>query len=268
MVASNIRRSLSSSLKMFKTALRSPIKSRSTLYKAIKSLKPVARQLLLSGYIFVMQLPMPFVVYLGTGGNYSFLKLAHKGSYGNSPFSLEDAAECMASSLGPSVEECRTQTYDGEGYPASVVKERALGNFQHMARYYREKAATSRWQKSIETIADLHSISGGNELHRASSGAGLFDDGLTGVLKAHSTIIWGKADIALDPQICLNGFSDYLVRNSQVVELPRSGHFTPLERESCAALTRAVEWAAGGEKEDIGAAIQRDYPDAIVTVRK
>ncbi|KAE8161053.1 putative capsule-associated protein CAP1 [Aspergillus tamarii] len=265
MVASNVRRSLSSSLKMFKTALRSPVKSRSTLCKAIKSLKPVARQLLLSGYIFVMQLPMPFVVYLGTGGNYSFLKLAHKGSYGNSPFSPEDAAECMASSLGPSVEECRTQTSDGEGYPASVVKERVLGNFQHMARYYREKAATSRWQKSIETIADLHSISGGNELHRASSGAGLFDDGPTGVLKAHSTIIWGKADIALDPQMCLNGLSDYLVRNSQVVELPRSGHFTPLERESCAALIRAVAWAAGGEQEDIGAAIQRVYPDAVVT---
>ncbi|KAE8383642.1 putative capsule-associated protein CAP1 [Aspergillus bertholletiae] len=265
MVASNISRLLSSSLKMFKTGLRSPIKSRSTLCKAIKSLKPVARQLLLSGYIFSMQLPMPFVVYLGTGGNYSFLKLAHKRSHGDSPFGLKDAAECMASSLGPSTEECSTQTSDGEGYPASVVKERVLGNFQHMARYYREKAATSRWQKSIETIADLHSIAGGNELHRTSSGAGLFDDGPTGVLKAHSTIIWGKTDIALDPQICLNGFSDYLVRNSQVVELPRSGHFTPLERESCAALTRAVDWAVGGEQEDIGTAIQRDYPDAVVT---
>ncbi|KAE8351797.1 putative capsule-associated protein CAP1 [Aspergillus coremiiformis] len=265
MVASNIHRSLSSSLKMFKTSLHSPIQSRSTFFKAIRSLKPVLHQLLLSGYVFAMQLPMPFVEYLGTGGNYSFLKLAHKSSNGNSPFTLEDAAECMASTLGPSVEECKTHTSDGEGYPASVAKERALSNFQHMARYYRENAAISRWQKSIETIADLHSISAGKELHRASSGAGLFDDGPTGVLKANSTIVWGKADIALDPQICLNGISDYLVRNSQVVELPRSGHFTPLERESCAALTRAVEWAAGGEQEDIGAVIQRDYPDAVVT---
>jgi pimeloyl-ACP methyl ester carboxylesterase len=254
---------------MIKTSLRSPIKSRSTLFKAFNSLRPVLRQLGLSGYIFTMQLPMVLVEYLGTGGNYSFLKLTHKKSYGENPkFTVEDASECMASSLGPSVEECKTRTFDGEGYPDSVAKDRALSNFQHMARYYREKAATSRWQKSIETIADLHSIAGGNELHRASSGAGLFDDGPTGVLKASSTIIWGKADIALDPQMCLNGFSDYLVRNSQVVELPRSGHFTPVERESCVALTKTVEWTAAGEKEDIGAVIQRDYPDAVVTVRK
>ncbi|KAE8146427.1 putative capsule-associated protein CAP1 [Aspergillus avenaceus] len=263
LVASNISRLLSSSFKMIKTSLRSPIQFRLTLVKALVSLKPVMRQLGLSGYIFIMQLPIGLVELFGTGGNFSVLRMIHKASYRTTPSTAQDMAECMASSLGPSFEECKTRTADGQGYPASVEKERALSNFKHMASYYREGAAISRWHKSIETIADLHAISRGNELHRASSGAGLFDDGPTGVLKADSTILWGKADLALDAQICLSGISDYLVRNSQVVELLQSGHFTPLEHKSCIALVRAIEWAAKGQQEDIEAVIQRDYPDAV-----
>lgn len=264
----NIRRLLSSSSKMFKTSIRSPIRSRSTLLKAVKSLWPVFHQLQLSGYVFVMQLPMVLVRYFGTGGNFFLLKAIHKRSHGNAEFTIRDAAECMASSLGPSTEECKTRTADGTEYPPTVKNERALSNFQHMVGYYRDGAAVSRWRKSVQTIADLHSIAGGNEMRRTSSGAGLFDDGPAGVLKANSTILWGKADIALNAQLCLDGISDYLVYNSQVVVLPRSGHFTPLERESRVAIEKTVEWAVKGEKEDIGAVVQACYPNAVVTIRK
>ncbi|RJE19862.1 Alpha beta hydrolase [Aspergillus sclerotialis] len=268
LVISNVRRLVSSSVKMFKTALRSPLSSRSILFKAMKSMKPVLRQLTRSGYIAAMQLPMTFVRYLGSGGNYSFLRATHRISYGRTEFTIVDAAECMASSLGPSAEECKTRTKDNEQYPASVKKERVFGNFDHMAGYYRHGAATSRWRKSIETIASLHSIARGNEFRRSSSGAGLFDDGPEGVLKGNSTVIWGKEDIALEPPLCLDGISDYLVHNSQVILLPRSGHFTPMERESRVALEKAVEWAVKGEREDIGAVIQACYPKATVTIRK
>lgn len=268
LVSSNIRRLLSSSLKMFKTSLNAPFRSRSTFIKAIMTLKPVLRQLVLSGYIFVLQLPIWFVRYLGSGGNHSFLKGVHKRANGNGEYSLRDAAESMASTLGPSAEECKTKTASNEGYPTSVTQDRVLGNFEHMASYYRHGTAVGRWHQSIETVASLHSINRGSELLRMSSGAGLFDDGPEGVLKANATIIWGQKDIALEPHLCLDGIADYLVYNSQVIMLPRSGHFTPIERESRAALEKAVEWAVKGEKEDIGAVIEACYPGAVVTVRK
>lgn len=255
---------------MIKTSGRSPLRSRlTTLVKAIKTLKPVFRQLLLSGYIFAMQLPMPLVHYLGYGGNHSFLKAAHKRSCGeNGHFTAKDAAECMASTLGPSAEECKTQTANGEEYPDSVKRDRSFTSFEQMASYYRDGAVLARWQKSIETIAHLHSLTRGTELRRTSSGAGLFDDGPEGVLKANSTIIWGKEDVALEQHLCLDGISDYLVYNSQVVVLPRSGHFTPTEPESSLALEKAVEWAVKGEKEDLGSVMRACYPNATVTVRK
>lgn len=265
---SNIRRLLSSSFMILKTSLRSPIRSRAAIFKALGALKPVARQLSLSGYIFAMRMPALFVNYLGTGGYYSFLKLTHKRSFGTDKYTPLDAAECMASTLGPSTEELKTRTADGQGYPASISEQRTVSNFMHMASYYRHDTALARWQKSVETIADLHNIQHGKHLRRASSGTGLFDEGPKGALKASATIVWGKADIALDPRLSLVGIGDYLVQNSQVVELPRSGHFTPLEKESLAALEKAVEWAVQGEREELGAVIQGCYPGAAVTVRK
>lgn len=255
---------------MSKTSMYSPIRSQSTLLKAVKTLKPVLRQILLSGYIFVMRLPMVFVQYLGTGRNYAFLRLVHKGSYGkdNTGFTDQEAAECMASTMGPSQAECKTQTPKGEEYPVTVKNERALSNFHHMASYYRDGAATRRWYKSVETVANLHTISQGNELRRASSGAGMFDESPAGVLKASSTIIWGKNDQALEPHLCLGGISDYMVARSQVIELPRSGHFTPIERESRVALEKVAEWAVNGEKEDVGKVVSECYDKAVVTVRK
>ncbi|PLB46785.1 putative capsule-associated protein CAP1 [Aspergillus steynii IBT 23096] len=266
LVVSNIRRLLSSSFMILKSSLRSPIRSRAAIFKALKSLQPVARQLSLSGYIFAVRMPVSFVKYLGTGGYYSFLKLTHKKSYGTDKYTALDAADCMASTLGPSAEELKTRTADGQGYPASISEERTVSNFMHMASYYRDNTALARWQKSVETIADLHNIQQGKHLRRASSGTGLFDEGPKGALKASATFVWGKADIALDPRLCLVGIGDYLVQNSQVIELPRSGHFTPLEQESRAALEKAVEWAVQGEKEDVGAAIQSCYPGAVVTM--
>ncbi|KAJ9371705.1 hypothetical protein DTO282E5_3638 [Paecilomyces variotii] len=269
LVVSNVRRLLSSAFKMFKTALNSPLRSRSTFAKALKTVSPVFRQLRLSGYIFVMRLPISFVRFLGYAGDYAFLKRVHMIAHGEEGlYTDRDAAESMASTLGPSAEECKTTTPQGESYPLSVKKERVLGNFEHMARYYREGATLGSWDKSLETIASLHSINRGSELRRSTTGKGLFDDGPDGVLKSPATIIWGQKDTALEPHLCLDGISDYLDSNSQVIMLPRTGHFTPIERESRDALELAIEWAAQGDSEDIGSVIAISYPGAMVTARK
>ncbi|PYI06363.1 alpha/beta fold family hydrolase [Aspergillus sclerotiicarbonarius CBS 121057] len=246
---SNVRRLISTSVKMVKTASRDPFRSRSMFSKAFSTLSPVLRQLWKSKYIFAFQLPMFLVRYLGRGGYYSFLKMIHRGSYGKREFTSQDAAECLASTMGPSTAESNTQTADGEEYSASLKNERAPSSFQHMACYYRDGTSMARW-------------------NNGSNGTGLFDDGPKGALKASATILWGKADIALEPQICLDGISDYLVTDSQLVELSLSGHFTPVERESQVALEKAVEWAVKGEKEDIGAVIKACYPTAVVALRK
>lgn len=253
---------------MFNTALGSPLQSRKPLSQALRTLGPLFRQVALSGYVFAMQLPTPMVQYFLTGGNFSLMKAAHKASHGKGEFTPRDAAESMASSMGPSPAESKTQTANGDAYPPTIKYDSEFAKFMNMAGYYRDGAATARWHKSIETITSLHGVGGGHELRRTSSGAGLFDEGAPGVLRASSTVLWGKKDIALDSSICLDGMADYLVHGSQIILLPRSGHFTPIESESRAALEKAVEWAVQGEKEDVEAAVQVVYPDAKVIARR
>jgi pimeloyl-ACP methyl ester carboxylesterase len=266
LVESNIRRLLFSSNKMLSNAWRAPLRSRAPLMQALRNLAPLLRQIGLSGYIFAMQLPIPLVHYLLTAGNQAFLKGVHIRSFGSAEFSAHDAAESMASSMGPSVAESKTETANGDSYPATLQNERAFAHVIHMANYYRHGASVARWTKSIETVASLHSIAFGAE--RASSGAGMFDEGPPGALKASTTIFWGKQDLALDLRLCLDGMSDFLVQGSQVVLLPRTGHWTPVETESRAALIKAVEWSVQGEEGDLGRALEQSYPGVQVTFSK
>lgn len=263
LVESNIRRLLFSSKKMLGNAWRNPLQSRTPLTQALRTIFPLLRQIFLSGYIFAMQLPIPLVYYFLTGGNLALLRGIHIRSHGTAEFSAHDKAESMASSMGPSVAESKTKTANGDSYPDTLQDERAFAHIIHMANYYRHRASTGRWTKSIETVASLHSIT--PSAGRASSGAGLFNEGPPGALKASTTVFWGKEDIALDPRICLDGMGDFLVQGSQVVLLPRTGHWTPIEVESRAALIKAVEWTVQGEKGDIGAALETSYPGVQVT---
>ncbi|KAL4982426.1 hypothetical protein BDW68DRAFT_192169 [Aspergillus falconensis] len=261
LVVSNIARRLSSSVEMLRSFLRSPIQERSLVLNAAKSLKPVFFQLWRSGYIFAFQLPPLLIAYIGTGANQATLKYTHKMSYGKQSYTPIDAAECMASTLGPSIHEGKTQTANGEGYADSAVTRPAISNFVEMCSYYRDGTAMAPWEKSIETITSLHSISRENGTRHTVSDAGEFD-GVSGTLKANATVVWGQKDHALTRELCLDDISDYLPRDSQVVELPVSAHWTPLEREGRIALAKVVEWAVKGEREDIGAVIEACYPKA------
>lgn len=263
LVESNIRRLLFSSKKMLGNAWRNPLQARVPLTQAFRTISPLFRQIFLSGYIFAMQLPIPLVNYFLTAGQLSLLRSIHIRSHGTAKYSTQDIAESMASSMGPSVAEAKTKTAHGDSYPVTLQDERAFAHIIHMANYYRHRASTARWTKSIETVASLHSITPG--AGRASSGAGLFNEGPPGALKASTTVFWGKNDLALDRRICLDGMSDFLVQGSQIVLLPRTGHWTPVETESRAALIKAVEWTVQGEKGEIGDALQTSYPGVQVT---
>ncbi|KAL6233437.1 hypothetical protein BDW75DRAFT_232013 [Aspergillus navahoensis] len=261
LAVSNISRRLSSAVEMLRSFTRSPIQEHSSMFNAAKSLKPVFSQLWRSGYIFAFQLPPLLIAYVGSGANQATLKYTHKMSYGKQSYTPIDAADCMASTLGPSNHEGKTQTADGEGYADSAVTRPAISNFVEMCSYYREGTAIAPWEKSIKTINTLESISQENGTRRTVSNAGEFD-GASSALKANATVVWGQKDHALTRELCLDGISDYLPRNSQVVELPDSAHWTPLEREGRIALAKVVEWAVKGEREDIGAVIGACYPKA------
>jgi pimeloyl-ACP methyl ester carboxylesterase len=253
---------------MLRCFLRSPIRERSLLFNAAKSLKPIFFQLWRSGYIFAFQLPPLLIACIGSGANQATLKHIHKMSYGSQNYTPTDAAECMASTLGSSIHEGKTQTADGQTYAESAVTRPAISKFVEMCSYYRDGTATALWKKSTETITSLYGIAEDNGARCIDSDARILDDGPPGALKASTTVVWGQKDHALTRELCLDGISDYLPQRSQVVELPDSAHWTPMEQEGRVALVKVTEWAVNGEREDIGAVVEACYPKATVTVQK
>lgn len=238
------------------------------LSKTLHTLKPVLRQVALSGYVFSLQLPLPFVRLQGSSGDLALVRMIHKMAHGPvGDYTVKNAAESMAGSLGPSVEEGSSETSDHEKYSDNVVRQPFSEKFVHMTHYYRQGAGVRHWNKSIETITGLHGLGRGNDLGRRSSRSGVFDEGPKGALKAPATVVWGLNDDALDPRLNFDGIGDYLVHNSQVITLPRSGHFTPIEQESGPALLKIVEWAVAGEKDDVDSIVKSVYPGASVTLR-
>ncbi|KAK2736145.1 capsule-associated protein CAP1 [Myotisia sp. PD_48] len=261
----NILESVKSSMKMLKTFLREPWRSRHVVWNSILTLKPVICQLYFSSYIFVFHLPIPLVRYVGFGADYWFLKTIHRHAAGTAgEYTIRDAQESMASTLGPGIPEISTETERGEEYPDSVKRRAQAGNFKETTAYYRDGAGGGTWHKSLETISSLQSIWPFEE-RRTGSGIGVFDP-TPGSLKANATIIWGKQDIALDGHLVLEGIGNYLVSGSQVIILSKSGHFTPIEVKSREALQQAIEWAMKGEKGDVGAVVSAIYPESHVAV--
>lgn len=253
---------------MLKVFYNAPVRSRPMLSKALHTLKPVLRQFLASGYVFALQLPTPILYLQGSASDGALLRMIHgmaQGSTGKP--SVKDIAEGMASSLGPAPKHADTETADLERYSQIVAKQRASERYVSMTNYYRHGISSGRWEKSLETITALYSLSQESEIKRNSSHAGVFDEGPEGSLKARATIIWGANDPALDYQVNLDGISDYLVRNSQVVVLPVAQHHTIVEKQSRLAIQKVVEWAVAGEKGDVGSVVKTEYPTAIVTVR-
>ncbi|KKY20985.1 putative alpha beta hydrolase [Phaeomoniella chlamydospora] len=274
----NRERTTAFAVNMFRAFFNAPIASRHCLTKGFRCLIPLVRQVYKIGYFFSFQLPSGLVRYLLRGGNRSFLRGIHQYATGENN-SLLDQNTYLAGCLGPSSDDCKPQTAgDGKqkpkSYPASVVQRVMQDNCAYEAtEYYRSGAWSDPWEKSLETIAALYDIeqSQGGSLssRRHSSGALLFSEPYKGALKAPATIIWGQKDPVLMQQFCLDGIGDYLAKGSQVVMLPRTGHWTPSEVEGRKAVTRVIEWAILGEKDkELEEEIQKVYESSYVGLKE
>lgn len=236
------------------------------------------------GYIFIFNLPAFLVNYIGVGGNYSFVRGAHRLSYGREAKDYR-VQESMAASFGPSTEECKTSTASGvNGKDAdtygSTVLERAKSSkeaFWNMTGYYRDGAGTEPWTKSLEILADLYPLeelaSQSNSLgrRRPSVSNSLFADPVKGSLKAPTYVLWGEKDRACSRPMCLDGLGDYLGKDSEITILPRSGHWTPVEAESRLAVATAIGSYAGKYTNPVSkmtSEVQKRYPDAVLMVKK
>ena len=206
------------------------------------------------------------VSWLGVGGNFAFIRGAHKISYGQHTKEYH-MMESLAASFGPSERECKPATDTGlngaspEGYGESVLARAKSPKdaWWQMTRYYTDGAAYQPWSKSLETIRDLYALeseastspSPARRRSSSSASSALFPDNYKGVLRAPATIIWGEKDQACSKAMCLDGIGDYIARDSEVVLLPRSGHWTPVEQESRAALARVIGLYAKSGKEHV-----------------
>jgi pimeloyl-ACP methyl ester carboxylesterase len=243
------------------------------------------------GYIWTFHLPVSMVKFLGTGGNLAFIRGVHTAQQDPKDVKLY-VAESLACTLGPSELEFVTQD---EGtlsfhrmpkisYTASVLErgKDPAASFWEQTSYYRHGVAHKPWKKSLETIAELYSLgaaaseSSSPARRRSSSSASsaLLNSTLKGVLNAPATVLWGMEDVAMTREVCLDGLGDYLAKDSEVVLLPRSGHWTPLEPDSRAALAKVIGMYAGGiEGEFAGSAsvtkvVSEVYTGAVQYVKK
>lgn len=263
----NTDRILEFSSKMLRTFLTGPIANFHCLSNAFNTIKPLLIQVLLLGYASALQLPIPMVRWLGTGLNQSFIRGAHKVEYGKQRDGFV-AAESMAISTGPGVEECKTQM-DGprpQTYGKSVLARAQDPGawFQHFASYYRDGLAFDKWDKTVSTVTSLHHISTARGLPEVAVGQ-------TKRFQAPVTVIWGKLDQACTEPICLEGIEDYLAKGSQVLILPTTSHWTPLEKDSRdtfrAVLERLVE-KGDLVKRDLQDAARDHYPTAYLKVER
>jgi hypothetical protein len=286
MAFANRDRITSSALKIFRQFRQAPSKNFGCLKKSLYTLKPLLIQILMFGYIFAFHLPRIMVEYLGTGGNYSFLTGALEATYGEDKAHEYKRPESLASSLGPGVIEVESSTprySDGsepESYGPSVAERAASSRsaWWHMTGYYRDGVAYERWNKSLELIADLYNIAASKSGPTSPSGrrassasSGLFKEQYKGSLIAPTYILWGENDQAITKQVCLDGIGDYLGKESEVTLLPRSGHWTPVEKESRAAWATLLKYyldGQPGDRESLTDVIKEAYPGAVSLVRK
>ena len=282
----NRDRIINSTSKIFRQFRQAPWRNFGCLSKSLHALGPLLYQTLLFGYQVAFHLPYFLVTYLGTGGNYAFLRGAHAVGHGQHKAEYK-MMESLAVTFGPSEAECKPIASSGmngdsfEGYGESVLRRAKSPKeaWWQMTRYYTHGVAIKPWSKSLETLADLYALdngasessSPGRRRSSSSASSALFPDIYKGALHAPSTIIWGEKDQACTRTMCLDGIGDYLAKDSEVTLLPRSGHWTPIERESRGALARVIGLYARNRDEkvlSVSKYVNDFYEGATVMVRK
>ncbi|TID24367.1 abhydrolase domain-containing protein 9 [Venturia nashicola] len=262
---SNVKDRLAAMSQMIHTWPRMPLRLCLNIPRLLRNMfstaSPLLRQFIKSGYIFVFQLPRPMVNSLAAVGEHWFFRYLNALAMHPDPSKpLEGSlgAELLASSTGPSMEECVTNGKEDLTYPASVRKRAQNGAWFEKVRVYRDGLAFSPWEKSIETLWDLTQIQPRKVRRRSFSRVALFDTGPEGTLRAPTTVIWGQDDIAIERSIAVQGIKDIFgCRSSQLIEIPNCGHWSPLEKNGALIFERVIAWAAGGE---VGSLVEKLFP--------
>lgn len=242
---------------MLHTYLRSPLNFR-LLQSTFIPLNPIIAQVKRSFYVFILQLPYPIPTFFVRMGNFWFLRLLHwvqagilspKGKF-TRQLTPSESAYWLCTASGPGAVQFQSPAdstqQEENGYSDSVKRRCADYGMSEKIRYYREGLIFGTWEKSLETVVALSELP--VDPHRSGSGAGLFEDGPPGSMKAPITLIYGKQDMAFDPRLALDGISDYLTKGSQVLALNKSGHWLPSEELGAKVIENVAEWALEGEK--------------------
>lgn len=252
---------------MIRTWPRMPLRLRLNIPRLLRGIfstaSPLLRQFVKSGYIFIFQLPRPMVNALAAVGEHWYFRYLNAVSMQpDPPKPLEGSlgAEFLASSLGPSMEECVTSGKEDLAYPVSIRERVQSGALFEKVRIYRDGLAFSPWEKSLETLWDLTQLQPVKVRRRSSSGVALFNTGPEGTLRAPTTVIWGQDDIAIERSIATQGIKDIFgCKSSQLVEIPGCGHWSPNEKKGAPIFEKVIAWAAGGE---VGSLEKKLFPDS------
>ncbi|KAL1632362.1 hypothetical protein SLS56_003777 [Neofusicoccum ribis] len=189
----NAQAHISSARRMFHTWTQQPLNFR-LLRNSWKTLRPLFSQLRKSHYIFAFNLPDLLARILGTFTGAWFLSKIHRIASHDLPVnantnSVREAAEALASSLGPGIQQCKSRiepplpsvpekqavndTTTPHTYPSTVHARAASPShawFQK-TRYYRDGLVLGRWSKSLQTILSLSVLDSSNSTLVASSTA-------------------------------------------------------------------------------------------------
>lgn len=247
---------------MLHTWLRQPFNFR-LLKNAFSTFHPVLQQIGRSFYIFILNLPWPIATWFTRMGGFWFLRVLHwvqadifdKDGKPTRELQPKESADWMAMSGGPGPEQFSSSSSSSsagepEGYSESVRARIPDYGLTQKIRIYRENLIRAPWEKSLDTIVELSAIADASP-RRSSSGAGLFDQGPPGALKAPATIVYGREDPAFSPKLVLSGLSDYLVKGSRVLVVEKGGHWLPFEKVGARVLERVVLEVVGQRGEGV-----------------
>lgn len=272
---------LQSSSKIFRQFRNSPYRNFGCVSKSFRAIRPVLKQAFLFGYIFAFHLPSFMVQFLVVGSNKFLLRGALRAAYGRASPD-PSPQESLASTLGPGVIEVDTKTLGGEHYGKTVIDQTCSypERFWQTTAYYRDGLHAAVWTKSLETLADLHNLESessaassptGRRRSSSSASSALFGETYKGSLKAPTTILWGDKDFVMQRGLFLDGIGDYLAKGSEVIILPRTGHWTSVQKEGRAAVAAVVAQYARNDRAPplyVAKDVAAVYDGASVMVKK
>ncbi|CAK1365843.1 unnamed protein product [Cercospora beticola] len=199
------------------------------LPSALRIFGPVMVQLLMSSYVYMMNLELSFDK-VCPALTWALVEGSHKLAYKKYPEpSPEEEANRLALACGPGAAEAKLPADDGSMYGPSVY-ERATrwnvpGNWDGRVKLYTQGLFRGKWTPDYPGISTL-------PLSKKSE-----DTVVDKRFKYPVTCIFGMKDIALDPRVMLDGIEEFFLPSSdglcesKIVRLPEGGHWCMIEKD-------------------------------------